>query len=100
MTTWTAHDPQQTQQAKEQLRIWPLDEYNAELLNQVHPINYVSKQKPHEVYDLVALGAGAGGLVSAKQSARRGAKRWVHLFECSNSLLRIILTLTFTHTTI
>jgi pyruvate/2-oxoglutarate dehydrogenase complex dihydrolipoamide dehydrogenase (E3) component len=26
------------------------------------------------VYDLIALGAGAGGLVSAKQSARRGAK--------------------------
>jgi len=26
------------------------------------------------VYDLVAIGAGAGGLVSAKQSARRGAK--------------------------
>jgi pyruvate/2-oxoglutarate dehydrogenase complex dihydrolipoamide dehydrogenase (E3) component len=27
-----------------------------------------------EVYDLIAIGAGAGGLVSAKQSARRGAK--------------------------
>jgi phytoene dehydrogenase-like protein len=26
------------------------------------------------VYDLIAIGAGAGGLVSAKQSARRGAK--------------------------
>ena len=27
-----------------------------------------------DIYDLIALGAGAGGLVSAKQSARRGAK--------------------------
>jgi len=26
------------------------------------------------VYDLIAIGAGAGGLVSSKQSARRGAK--------------------------
>ena len=26
------------------------------------------------MYDLVAVGAGAGGLVSAKQSARRGCK--------------------------
>jgi pyruvate/2-oxoglutarate dehydrogenase complex dihydrolipoamide dehydrogenase (E3) component len=27
-----------------------------------------------KVYDLIAIGSGAGGLVSAKQSARRGAK--------------------------
>jgi pyruvate/2-oxoglutarate dehydrogenase complex dihydrolipoamide dehydrogenase (E3) component len=27
-----------------------------------------------EIYDLIAMGAGAGGLVSSKQSARRGAK--------------------------
>lgn len=64
------------QQAREQLNVWPLDEHNAALLNEVHPRGFVqSDTTPHEVYDLIAIGAGAGGLVSSKQSARRGAKR-------------------------
>jgi hypothetical protein len=72
---WTAGDSEQAQQAATQLDIWPLDEYNAALLNEVHPRGYVkSVETPHEEYDIIAIGSGAGGLVASKQSARRGAK--------------------------
>jgi len=55
--------------------VWPLDEHNAKLLNNVCPRGWENPNRPDDfVYDLVAVGAGAGGLVSAKQSARRGAK--------------------------
>jgi hypothetical protein len=65
--SWVANDPEQIAEAKK-LEIWPLDEHNAALLNEVHPRGYVqSSEIPHEVYDLIAIGAGAGGLVSAKQ---------------------------------
>ena len=65
---WTANDPEQTKQAKDSLDVWPLDEYNAVLLNEVHPLNYISStENPHDLYDLIAIGSGAGGLVSAKQ---------------------------------
>ena len=67
-TPWTANDKEQAKQAKETLAVWPLDDSNAVLLNEVHPRNYISStDKPHEVYDLIAIGSGAGGLVSAKQ---------------------------------
>ena len=55
--------------------IAPLDEHNAKLLDNVHPEVWQDPTpEPGFVYDLVALGAGAGGLVSAKQAARRGAR--------------------------
>jgi len=55
--------------------VWPLDEHNVKLLDCVHPRGWQNPERPEEfVYDLIALGAGAGGLVSAKQSARRGAR--------------------------
>lgn len=74
-TPWTAGDVEQAKQAAEELDVWPLDEANAALLNEVHPRGYVqSTDTPHQVYDLIAIGSGAGGLVSSKQSARRGAK--------------------------
>jgi len=45
------------------------------LLDNVCPRGWVNPKRPEGfVYDLIAVGAGAGGLVSAKQSARRGAK--------------------------
>lgn len=59
--------------ARQRLHIWPLDEHNAALLNEVHPRNY-QQNKMHEIYDLVAIGSGAGGLVTSKQSALRGAR--------------------------
>ncbi|KAG7369729.1 dihydrolipoyl dehydrogenase [Nitzschia inconspicua] len=74
---WTPGDVEQAKEAREKLDIWPLDEYNCKLLNEVHPRNYVSNANKKEgsfVYDLIAIGSGAGGLVSSKQSARRGAK--------------------------
>mmetsp|Transcript_27011 Transcript_27011/g.48838 ORF Transcript_27011/g.48838 Transcript_27011/m.48838 type:complete len:143 (-) Transcript_27011:576-1004(-) len=73
-STWTAADEAQAKEARSKLQVWPLDEYNAALLNQVHPIDFESSEPPHEIYDLIAVGAGAGGLVSSKQAARRGAK--------------------------
>ena len=73
---WIPGNIEQEREAKEKLEIWPLDEYNAALLNEVHPYNYIqSTETPHAIYDLIAIGSGAGGLVSSKQSARRGAKR-------------------------
>lgn len=52
-----------------------MDEHNVKLLDNVHPRGWKNPEKPADfVYDLVAIGAGAGGLVVAKQSARRGAK--------------------------
>jgi pyruvate/2-oxoglutarate dehydrogenase complex dihydrolipoamide dehydrogenase (E3) component len=70
---WTSGD--QELEAKK-LNVWPLDDYNAELLNQVTggPDYLKSTDVPHEVYDLIAIGAGAGGLVSSRQAGRRGAK--------------------------
>merc|ERR1719375_762125 len=55
--------------------VWPLDAENAKLLDNVCPRGWANPTPgPDFVYDLIAVGAGAGGLVSAKQSARRGAK--------------------------
>lgn len=63
-----------------ELGVFPLDEANAELLDNVAPREWMNPRPAGDdleeemYYDLVAIGAGAGGLVSAKQSARRGAK--------------------------
>jgi pyruvate/2-oxoglutarate dehydrogenase complex dihydrolipoamide dehydrogenase (E3) component len=48
--------------------ITPLDEYNRELLNNVHPSDWVNPT-PTETYDLVVIGAGTAGLVTAKGAA-------------------------------
>jgi len=53
---------------------FPLDEHNALLLDNVHPRGHPDPDPTNVVYDLVAIGAGAGGLVSAKQTARRGGR--------------------------
>ena len=67
-TPWTPGNIEQEQEAKEKLDIWPLDTYNAKLLNEVHPRGYkASSNEPHEIYDLIAIGSGAGGLVSSRQ---------------------------------
>mmetsp|Transcript_64993 Transcript_64993/g.136170 ORF Transcript_64993/g.136170 Transcript_64993/m.136170 type:complete len:685 (-) Transcript_64993:36-2090(-) len=66
----------------EEIGVFPLDEANAALLNNIAPRKWHNPQaeeftgsRPGELYfDIVAIGAGAGGLVSAKQSARRGLK--------------------------
>jgi len=53
--------------------ISPLDEYNIELLNCVHPKQW-REPKPKTRYNLVVIGAGAGGLVSAAGAAGVGAR--------------------------
>ncbi|CAJ1954847.1 unnamed protein product [Cylindrotheca closterium] len=72
--SWSVGDADQEEAARKEFEIWPLDESNVKLLNQVHPRTYKSTDEPPEVYDLIAIGAGAGGLVSSKQAGRRGAK--------------------------
>lgn len=69
-----------TEEARK-LTIWPLDEYNIQLLDAVHPKDYVSPKAildadaETSTYDLVVIGSGAGGLVTSKQAARRGVPR-------------------------
>ena len=70
--TWAAPDTSLQARAKE-LGVWPLDVSNARLLDLVHPRHWPDPTPP-EVYDLLVIGAGAGGLVSSKQAARRGAR--------------------------
>lgn len=71
---WNPNDKTHVEEARK-LDVWPLDEHNAKTLNEVHPRSYTqSTEEPHEIYDLIAIGAGAGGLVSSKQTARRGGK--------------------------
>jgi len=54
--------------------VWPLDEHNVELLNNVHPTNWVDPQAKNNKYDLVVIGAGAAGLVTSAGAAGVGAK--------------------------
>ena len=57
------------------LQVWPLDASNASLLDSVHPRSWdAAEHEESHVYDIIAVGAGAGGLVTAKQAARRGAR--------------------------
>jgi pyruvate/2-oxoglutarate dehydrogenase complex dihydrolipoamide dehydrogenase (E3) component len=51
----------------------PDDVYNRELLRNAHPPAWINPQ-PHEVYNLVVLGAGTGGLVAAAVAAVLGAR--------------------------
>ena len=55
------------------VRIEPLDECNRRLLASVHPPDWVNPE-PANCYNLVVIGAGAGGLVSSIGSAALGAK--------------------------
>lgn len=51
----------------------PLDKHNVKLLDNVHPKTWVDPE-PKENYNLVVLGAGAGGLISAAAAAGVGGK--------------------------
>lgn len=54
-------------------RVSPVDEYNQVLVENVHPPKWVNPQ-PSGRYNLVVLGAGTAGLVSAAGAAALGAK--------------------------
>jgi len=71
-STWqeSLNEEKVIQSASEDLKITPLDSYNASLLDQVHPRAYDNPQ-PQTIYNMVAIGAGAGGLVTAAASTRK-----------------------------
>jgi pyruvate/2-oxoglutarate dehydrogenase complex dihydrolipoamide dehydrogenase (E3) component len=54
-------------------RVSPVDEYNRILVDNVHPPKWVNPQ-PSGRYNLVVVGAGTAGLVSAAGAAAMGAK--------------------------
>lgn len=59
----------------EEIGVSPLDEHNTTLLDNVAPRGWKDPQRGNDFeYDLIAIGAGAGGLITSRQSARRGAK--------------------------
>ncbi len=61
------------QEALETIGLSPLDEHNARLLDNVHPKKWTDPE-PKPSYNLVVVGAGAGGLVSAAGAAGVGAR--------------------------
>ena len=56
-----------------QLIVNPWDEHNQDLVSQVHPPDW-KNPKPASRYNLVVIGAGTAGLVSAAGAAGLGAK--------------------------
>jgi pyruvate/2-oxoglutarate dehydrogenase complex dihydrolipoamide dehydrogenase (E3) component len=55
------------------VEVLPQDEFNQELLENAHPPNWVNP-KPRGRYNLVVIGAGTAGLVSAAGGALLGAR--------------------------
>ena len=69
-------------------RVLPDDEYNKELISNVYPPDWVNPE-PVPIYNLVVIGAGTAGLVTAAGAAGLGAKVALierHLFggDCLN----------------
>ena len=50
------------------------DEHNVELFDNVHPIQWVDPANDQGKYDMLVIGGGAGGLVTAAGSAGVGAR--------------------------
>ena len=57
----------------ERVKILPDDELNRQLVDNVHPADWVNPQ-PAKCYNLVVLGAGTAGLITAIGAAGLGAK--------------------------
>jgi pyruvate/2-oxoglutarate dehydrogenase complex dihydrolipoamide dehydrogenase (E3) component len=57
----------------EALQVQPLDVYNQQLVGNVHPADWVNPE-PAPRYNLVVIGAGVAGLVTAAGSAGLGAR--------------------------
>ena len=53
--------------------VTPLDQHNAKLLDNVHPKKWEDPD-PKKVYNLVVIGGGAGGLITAAGAAGVGAR--------------------------
>lgn len=56
-----------------QSAFWPMDEENVKLLDNVHPAEWIEPEFDG-VYNLVVIGAGAGGLITSSGAAGVGAK--------------------------
>ena len=56
-----------------QVEIHPMDQFNQELVNNVHPPQWVNPD-PDGRYNMVVIGAGTAGLVTAAVAAALGAK--------------------------
>lgn len=54
--------------------VWPLDEHNTKLLDHVHPPAWKDPDNGAPTYDMICIGAGVGGLVSAASAAGVGAR--------------------------
>ena len=63
----------QTTTANLPVEIPPMDEFNQELVNNVHPPQWTNPD-PDGKYNLVVIGAGTAGLVTAAVAAALGAK--------------------------
>jgi len=50
------------------------DQHNAELFDNVHPIQWVDPENDQGKYDMLVIGGGAGGLVTAAGSVGVGAR--------------------------
>jgi len=58
--------------------VWPMDSHNTTLLDHVHPPEWndpkANKSDGSSTYDMICIGAGVGGLVTAASAAGVGAK--------------------------
>jgi pyruvate/2-oxoglutarate dehydrogenase complex dihydrolipoamide dehydrogenase (E3) component len=61
------------QEDLDSIGVAPLDEHNIKLLDAVHPKTWIDPE-PDGKYNLVVIGAGSGGLVSAAGAAGVGAR--------------------------
>lgn len=59
--------------SREPVTVQPMDEHNITLVNNVHPSDWVNPQ-PQGKYNIVVIGAGTAGLVTAVIAAGVGAK--------------------------
>jgi pyruvate/2-oxoglutarate dehydrogenase complex dihydrolipoamide dehydrogenase (E3) component len=59
--------------AAQEAVIEPFDVANRRLVDAVHPQHWVNPQ-PHSIYDLIVIGGGTAGLISAIGAARLGAR--------------------------
>ncbi|UJB69746.1 mercuric reductase [Acaryochloris sp. 'Moss Beach'] len=69
-----------TQSSFSGVNIPPMDVHNRKLINNVHPPDWVNPT-PVECYDLVVIGSGTAGLVTAKGAAGLGVGLKVALIE-------------------
>lgn len=62
-----------SESTKDAIEVLPLDKYNRELMDNTHPGDWINPE-PAAKYNLVVIGAGTAGLVSAAGAAGLGGK--------------------------